>query len=269
MNQDVSPARPRRGHPTARALGATSSTSSSRRWTAWTGSTTGGSSDCSVTSPRLVRTGVLSAAAKPSHGGWTQLTESPTNPGSFSAQVASRCFDRPLERVRRFRKVARTELPPGLAHVLLIREDMFLRSLAFKSVTVLLAAVLAGCWSTSFIQTDPSYRATSGAWPEVYLDRLPDRPYRSVGIIEVKGPAGDFDLEDVLRHAQEKGRELGCDLIVERAIHRVSSREQQSPRIAQLGGGFRPPASSAPPPSPVVVPATGPGRREFICGKFI
>ena len=121
-----------------------------------------------------------------------------------------------------------------------------------------LALLLVGCITAKFVQTDARFRsAPRRTLPPAYLDRLPEQPYRSVGVIEVRGPADYFDLGKVVKAAREKAAKLGCDLIVDRAIHKTASAiERGGPLLAQY------PYAYVPPPAP-------PGRREFICGVYV
>jgi hypothetical protein len=131
-------------------------------------------------------------------------------------------------------------------------------------VCVLLLAT--GCWRVTFVSTDSAFQRAPGAEPDVYLDRLPDRPYQSVGILEVTGPAIEFDLDAVIRRAKKKGRELGCDLIVDRSIHRVSMATRQPILLAQLGHTSVGQYTTTQPQPFNVYNAPPPGRREFVCG---
>jgi hypothetical protein len=141
--------------------------------------------------------------------------------------------------------------------------------------------VLPGCVHVSFVPTVPDYTPhQADVVPPVFVDRLPPRPYESVGIIEISG--GNGELGHVMEVAADKGKELGCDVVVDRAIHRVSSAHlprwsaTASPRLALLVPA--PVATSnvvminsAPPPPPVMypVPSTPSFSHEFICGVYL
>lgn len=86
----------------------------------------------------------------------------------------------------------------------------------------LMPALALGCGSGGmgavFHRTDPHFRASAGAAPRVYferdLDAVPSVGLHSVGLIVVRvpskrGPARAAAL------AVEKGRELGCWLLIE------------------------------------------------------
>jgi hypothetical protein len=153
-----------------------------------------------------------------------------------------------------------------------------------------LAALLmcAGCTRVNFIKSSASFvEHERKVRPGVYVDKLPRKPYKSVGIIEVIAPAA-AGLDDILALAADKGQEVGCDVVVDRAIHKVEgalprrwtvagSSPTASPadaphpsrRDAQyLGAAFTPTpvyqtqtvtyAGAAPPP----------GRNLFICGVW-
>ncbi|MBI4511712.1 MAG: hypothetical protein HY698_18910 [Deltaproteobacteria bacterium] len=138
----------------------------------------------------------------------------------------------------------------------------------FRIVLVSFVSLAPGCITASFVQTDGSFvphELASG--PSVYLDRLPERPYRSVGIIEVKGPAGSFDLGNLLPVVQEKGKEVGCDLIIDRAIYRVSGElPTMGVLVAGVGAGYYGQTTTN---TPIVYTESAPpGRREFICAVW-
>lgn len=85
-------------------------------------------------------------------------------------------------------------------------------------------AALVACSGSSvravFHPSDPSFRATPGTLPRAYLenelDAVPRVPMRSVGLIEVTVPASS-GMHRVVEAAAEKGRELGCWILVERS----------------------------------------------------
>jgi hypothetical protein len=93
---------------------------------------------------------------------------------------------------------------------------------------LVLASWLTACVMprTVFTQTRAEFkRHQVTTEPDVFLDRLPGQPYDSVGIIQVYG---GFDLNEVVRAAKRQGQDIGCDVIVDRAIHPVTVGE--SPR---------------------------------------
>jgi hypothetical protein len=139
----------------------------------------------------------------------------------------------------------------------------------------LLPLLLCGCINATFTSTEPSFtpHERSGL-PRVYVDKLPKRPYESVGIIEVQAPAGTF-LYNIWHAAAEKGRSVGCDVVVDRAIHRVSRLDL--PRwsavahpIIAFGTAPAPLVTTwtAAPPPTVVTTAPPPDKREFVCGVY-
>jgi hypothetical protein len=131
-----------------------------------------------------------------------------------------------------------------------------------------LAIVLgsAGCVSSTFVATDARAYGRPSTRPEIFIDRLPQVAYYSVGIIEVSSPAGT-ELGKVLDEARRKGGEIGCDMVVDRAIYRVSyGIPGGRALVAQV---IMAPPPPSPPPStvgqtPIYTPP--PDRREFICG---
>ena len=129
-------------------------------------------------------------------------------------------------------------------------------------IATIAGTALAGCVRTSFTQTDFGFALHPAAQrPNVFLDRLPERPYRSVGIIEVISPAG-FTLNQILGEVIEQGQNVGCDVIVDRSIYRVSQVDEALPRFVF--------AQYIPPPTPAPAPVYSPppDRHEFICGVY-
>lgn len=138
-----------------------------------------------------------------------------------------------------------------------------------------------GCVNANFTQTNGQYVVHEAASrPPVFVDRRPDRPYDSVGIIEVIAPAM-ASLGEVIYAASDKGREVGCDVVVERSLHQVAietrrwrvdlfeaaplrslaaARRQQAPPSPWLAAGpsYQPVYMNTPPPK----------SREFVCGVY-
>jgi hypothetical protein len=165
---------------------------------------------------------------------------------------------------------------------------------ATSSAMILLLGLAGfGCIHTEFVQSSPSFVVHEAAQrPVVYFDHVPEQPYTSVGIIDVIAPSSSR-LEDVFAAAADKGKEIGCDLVVDRSIHRVADATLPHWRARALDGlpdsasrrtsvegardlGYAPgPApvfvAPAPPPAPVTYAPTyspPPDRREFICGVW-
>jgi hypothetical protein len=139
-----------------------------------------------------------------------------------------------------------------------------------RTFVVILPVALAlctGCVSADFARTDPGFKK---GWkpgrPLVYVDRLPERPYRSVGILELTFPANS-SLTQVLEAAGQQGQIVGCDVVVERSIHPVQKESGLSGtpafwmRAQHVPG--HPPGSAQP---PTFYSAPQIGKREFICG---
>ena len=104
---------------------------------------------------------------------------------------------------------------------------------------------LGACAHADFVSTDTRYQGRPRTQPWVFVDRLPPYPYISIGIIEVIAPAGT-SLSDIFELARQKGSEVGCDVVVDRGIHRITSAiPQAGPVLAQL----------APGPTPYIPPA--------------
>jgi hypothetical protein len=89
----------------------------------------------------------------------------------------------------------------------------------------------------------------------VFLDRLPQQPYRPVGIVEV---TGSNDLGEIVRTASEQGRLVGCDVLVDRAIHRVSAAPAASADLTLVTYQAQP-----------VIVGPSPPPHQFICGIFV
>jgi hypothetical protein len=130
----------------------------------------------------------------------------------------------------------------------------------------LIALALCGCVTAEFVSTDPSFRPRGHAMPIVYIDKLPPFPYRSVGIIEATIP-DSHPLSEVMQVVATKGQEIGCDAVVDRAIHQVSAAVPVAPQQRWLVQYHPPVTSSAhiykPPQTNYQAPPAG--RREFIC----
>lgn len=76
----------------------------------------------------------------------------------------------------------------------------------------------------------PKYRSHA----LVYIDRLPEDDYRSVGILVVK-EAADYELSQIVEKLEEEGSLQGCDVVVDRSIHRISAnRPDRGPLLASL-----------------------------------
>lgn len=153
-----------------------------------------------------------------------------------------------------------------------------------------------------FVRTDDYFSPSeAAARPSVFLDRRPSEPYKSVGVIYVRVP-NSTSLTDIAGLAAEKGREVGCDLLIDRAIHSVSSAiPADLPRWSVIieeplrNKGRRPNAGRAAYPGdpraaalaaqaqPIVIqqpPLVQPGTtfypppeptisREFVCGVYL
>jgi hypothetical protein len=167
-----------------------------------------------------------------------------------------------------------------------------IRARAASPVLLLLGLAGSGCIRTDFVQSSPSFVVHEVAQrPVVYFDHLPEQPYTSVGVIDVIAP-GSSRLEDVFDAAANKGKEVGCDLVVDRSIHRVADDvlphwrvialdlpDSLSPRASGEAArdlGYAPapaPVFVAPPPPPAPITyapsySPPPDRREFICGVW-
>jgi hypothetical protein len=158
----------------------------------------------------------------------------------------------------------------------------------------LLLGLQPGCIALSptieFTLTDransPKYRSHA----LVYIDRLPADDYFSIGILVVKA-AGDFPLSQVIEELEEQGSRHGCDVVVAREIHRISSTvpagghllasldlrglgtrvaPPKAPRTSHLAYHSvelqSPPPVYQPTPVNVVNVRTRAPDREFICG---
>jgi hypothetical protein len=121
----------------------------------------------------------------------------------------------------------------------------------------------SGCIRSTFVLTDARYGGRPRTQPGVFIDRLPPFPYMSIGIIEVTAAAGT-DLPAVMTEAASKGGEVGCDVVVERSIHPITSMiPNAGPPIAQAYYTHPTPMYT---PAPTYAAAPPPSKREFICG---
>jgi hypothetical protein len=124
-----------------------------------------------------------------------------------------------------------------------------------------LLVLTAGCANySSFVATDQRAFYRAPTHPTVYVDRLPEVSFESIGVIEVRAPSGS-SLDWIVQEAARKGGEVGCDLVVERSIYRVTygiagaravvaTSIQMSIAPPMAGYNGRPPKD----------------RRQFICG---
>jgi hypothetical protein len=130
---------------------------------------------------------------------------------------------------------------------------------------LLVPALFTGCIYATFVPTDVTFAPHAAPEPAVYVDRLPPFGYRPVGIIEVTASAST-SLGDVMATAARKGAEVGCDVVVERSIHRVVDA-RPVPTVywlAQHHVYVPPPVHHAP-----VYYAPPPSKREFVCGVAV
>ncbi|MBI3073885.1 MAG: hypothetical protein HYY84_17395 [Deltaproteobacteria bacterium] len=123
---------------------------------------------------------------------------------------------------------------------------------------------MSACMRVEFLKTDGGFvPKKTGKDPEYFVDRIPVKPYRSVGIIEVIA-GGAHNIVDVVRAAAEKAQEIGCDLIVARAIHRVSGLDEMRV-LAEFPGESVVPIQYQ---APIVTHSPPSSRFEFICGIY-
>jgi hypothetical protein len=127
-----------------------------------------------------------------------------------------------------------------------------------------LLCVLAGCagWSTTFAPRDPTYEARRVEGPvDVFLYAPPARPYRPVGVIEVTSPSGRPPLQELVDRALVKAREVGCDLLVVRSLHRAALRLPVL--VAQ-----RVDPTGLPPGETLGASEPAARRGQFVCGVY-
>lgn len=94
--------------------------------------------------------------------------------------------------------------------------------------------VLIGCASatrSAFHQSDPSFRPSRGSAPRVYLERdldqVPPGALKSVGLVEVTVPESS-GIARAIELAAEKGREVGCWILVEHEAFAALQTTRQS-----------------------------------------
>ncbi len=126
-----------------------------------------------------------------------------------------------------------------------------------------LSQLVAGCITSTFVVTDPRANARPPTRPTMFIDRLPEIPFYSIGIIEVRAPAGT-ELGKVLDEAVRKGGEVGCDMVIDRVIYRISYGIPKARALLAQSTFYPPPTVTQ--PAPVYIPEAPPDRREFVCG---
>lgn len=95
-------------------------------------------------------------------------------------------------------------------------------SMRSKLPAIAIASVAIGCGSTTrsvFHLTDQTFRPAPGSAPAVYLvvDDVPRSRMRSVGTIVVT-VAQSSGIQRAIEVAKEKGRQLGCWILIEESI---------------------------------------------------
>ena len=128
---------------------------------------------------------------------------------------------------------------------------------------LLLVPLVSGCVVSSFVVTDPRAAGRQPTRPTMFIDRLPPMPFYSIGIIEVRAPAWT-KLEWILDEAVRKGGEVGCDLVVDRVIYRVSYGIPGAHALLAQTTIYAPAPPTYQPP--VNVQEAPPDKREFVCG---
>ncbi len=138
--------------------------------------------------------------------------------------------------------------------------------LGLAAAVVALAGLTGGCWSTSFHASDPSFQPSAVfSDPLVYLTRLPPQPFRAVGIIEVSGP-DDSTVDQAAPRAVDKGREVGCQLLVWRRLVRDTALgDRPLAVLAQIPLGTTPYPM---PPGGTIGGRERPGKHQFVCGVW-
>lgn len=99
---------------------------------------------------------------------------------------------------------------------------LVMRALGCASrVAVVTLIVMLGCAQTAhsvFHATDAAFTPKPGPTPRVYVDsnrtEVPRAKIRSVGVIEITVPKKD-GVKRAIEVAAEKGRELGCWMLIE------------------------------------------------------
>ena len=118
-------------------------------------------------------------------------------------------------------------------------------------------AIIPGCTSVGFVQTDPAFHPVrSERAPKLFVEAPPDRPYRSVGIIEVRGSVSH---DETLERARAKGRELGCEILVARSLTEQSAGATTPPVLLAHGGPSVPKAGA---------PKRDAHDRQFLCAHY-
>jgi hypothetical protein len=128
-----------------------------------------------------------------------------------------------------------------------------------RSIVLLALFPLVACAPTRFISSDSAFvGARRPSPPSMFLDQAPPRPWRSVGMIEVK-LSGNASNEQVIAMALEAGQEAGCELLSQPQKKHGSAARPFTLQLAVLRDGHD--HGDHPPPAPE---REAPAQRESL-----
>ncbi len=134
----------------------------------------------------------------------------------------------------------------------------------------LIGLITSGCIETKFIKTiGNNYQIEQRSQhPLVYTSSMPSEQFVTVGVIEASMSETDLSIPQMLQAIKEKGKEVGCDVLIDAQVYYLLKNNEMSyfpkefgPLLAMVGPG-------------IVTPYGGRKRnlktveREFICGIF-
>ena len=134
----------------------------------------------------------------------------------------------------------------------------------------LVGLITIACVETKFIkiiENDYQFEQRS-QHPLVYTSSMPSDQFVTIGIIEASMNETDLNMPQMLQAIKEKGKEVGCDVLIDAQVYYLLKNNEMSyfpkefgPLLAMVGPG-------------IVTPYGGRKRslktveREFICGIF-
>jgi hypothetical protein len=80
-------------------------------------------------------------------------------------------------------------------------------------VLAALVAAAAGCGHAEGQAASPNHAGQSAARPAVYVDSVPARAYRELGLVQAYGTGTKASRGAVLDSLRQQGKSMGCDAL--------------------------------------------------------